>query len=169
MQYGLTVDLLPRLNPLSESEWQAHFPDQAGHEAVGRTSFSKTAEFICILVKSDDKPILMVPLLLKEQQEQGLIDSLVNETFTLSRECGNFFGGWFTSLMFGRRMDKDQFQGKYVIKASSVVPGSALHKVALEQAFRVYTSLVKTMPVVPLNDPEFDASLVRAAAAENLV
>lgn len=169
MQYGLTVDLLPRLNPLSEIEWQTYFPDQTGPEAIARTSYSKNADFLCILVKSDDEPILMVPLVLKEQQEKGLIESLVNEASTMSRECGNFLNEWFTSLMFGRRMDKIQFQGKYVLKASSVVPGSALHKMALEQAFRVYASLMKTMPVVPLNDPEFDASLVRAAAAENLI
>ncbi|MBX9877174.1 MAG: hypothetical protein K2Y22_01835 [Candidatus Obscuribacterales bacterium] len=168
MQYGLTVDLHPTINPLTESEWQAYFSDQTEPKSIAR-SLPADGDYLCIVVKSDDEPIMMVPLMLEDVQEQDLIESLVNDAFSIAQDCGNLLGNVFNNLMFGKRAETDPFVGKFVVTAQSIVPGSAIHKIALEQAFRVYTSLTKTMPAVPLCDPAFDASLVRAAAAENLV
>lgn len=160
----LTVDLHPSINPLSQDEWQSYFSDQVEPQAV-----VPNGDYLCIVVNNDDKPILLVPIMLKEVQGQGLIESLVNDAVSLSNDCSKFLGYWFTSLLFGRRIDTDPFGGKFVVTAQSIVPGSALHKVALEQAFRVYTSLTKTMPVSLISDLGFDASTVRATAAENLI
>lgn len=168
MQYGLTVDLHPTINPLTESEWQAYFSDQTEPKSIAH-SLSAGGDYLCIVVKSDDKPIMMVPLMLRDIEAQGLIESLVNDAFSVAQDCGNLLGDVFNNLMFGKKADTDPFVGKFVVTAQSIVPGSAVHKLALEQAFRVYKSLTKTMPAVPLGDPAFDASLVRVAAAENLV
>lgn len=169
MQYGLTVEVHPSINPLSESEWQCHFPDRTEPKAVARMTGNAQSEYLSIVVKSADKPILLLPLLLKETGDLGLIESVVSDASGLLLQCGSFLGELFTSVFYGRRVDNDRFQNSYVVIAAGVVPGSTMNKEALDQAFRVYASLAKTMPVVLMGNPEHSASMVKVAHAENLI
>ncbi len=167
MQYGLTVEVHPNINPLSESDWQCHFPDQIEPKVIAGMSESK-GEYLSIVVKSEDKPILLVPMQVKEVRDLSLFESVVNDAGGILQQCGNVVSEWYTSIFFGRRVT-DLFQNNYVVISPAVVPGSTLNKEALDQAFRVYNSLAKTMPVALLGNPRHDASMVKAAAAENLI
>lgn len=169
MQYGLTVEVHPSISPLTDSEWQCHFPDKTEPKAIARMTGNAQSEYLSIVVKSADKPILLVPLLLKETRDLGLIESVVNDAGELLVQCGSYLSELFTSIFYGRRVDTDRFQNYYVVMASGVVPGSTMNKEALDQAFRVYASLAKTMPVVLMGSPERSASMVKVAHAENLI
>ncbi len=167
MQYGLTVEVHPNINPLSESDWQCHFPDQIEPKVISGMSESK-GEYLSIVVKSADKPILLVPMYLKEVRDLGFIESVVSDAGGLLLQCAGVASDLYTSIFFGRRVT-DLFQSNYVVISPTVVPGSTLNKEALDQAFRVFTSLSKTMPVALMGNPRHDASTVKATAAENLV
>lgn len=167
MQYGLTVEVHPNINPLSESDWQSYFPGQVEPKVIAGMSESK-GDYLSIVVKSEDKPILLVPMHLKEELDLGLIESVVNDAGELLQECTSVVSEWYTNIFFGRRVT-DLFQSNYVVISPAVVPGSTLNKEALDQAFRVFTSLSKTMPVALMGNPRHDASMVKATAAENLV
>lgn len=162
MQYGLTVEVHPTINPLSSAEWQACFPDETEPMAIARTAGLANTGYLSIVVKSADKPILLVPLMLKDVVEQDLVESVLADANNLIVQLGNFLAECYTSVFFGRRVDVDRFQNCYVVAAPTVVAGSSLNKEALGQAFRVYTSLRKTMPVALMMSPEYDASFVNS-------
>jgi len=172
MSHGLTVEVHPIINPISSQDWKESFPHEIDPHKVclmpGKV-LENQFSYASIVVKHNERPILLVPLLVMKAQAIGVWQSLFIDCARVLNQIARIASDWFSSLLFGQRVDRDYFGESYVFSAVDVVPGSALNEQALEEAFHVFEALSATMPVVLVNRQETALGAIKRAAAESLV